>query len=254
VKKRSKCKNEVITLEQQPKKSSKVFWIIVCVLFIVVITLLTIKLFPYMMLLTKQENQLIFKEWIDSLGKKGLLVVLLIQLLQVIFAFIPGEPVEVVAGMLYGTLGGLIVCEIGILLGTLLIYYTVKKLGRRVVKLFVSEEDFQKYHFLHNTKQLEMVTFLLFFIPGTPKDALTYLIPLTPMRPERFFAIALFARIPSVISSTFAGANFSEGNYWIMALTFLLIGAVGLVGVYYHKNLLEKWNAHKERNTVKRAD
>ena len=89
----------------------------------------------------------------------------------------------------------------------------MRKFGYPLLTKFVSEEKLKSCKFLHNTTRLETLIFLLFFIPGTPKDVLTYVAGITPSRWGRFLLPSLFARIPSVISSTFIVFFFHRGEY-----------------------------------------
>lgn len=201
---------------------------------------------PLAVWFTSAENRKHFWRWIDSLGPIGVLVFLLIQILQVVIAIIPGEPVELAAGMLYGMWGGLAVCLAGILIGSIGIFTLVRRMGKPFVQKILDEETVKKYDFLHDAQKLDTLIFLMFLIPGTPKDALTYLCPLTDIRPSHFLLLSTLARIPSVISSTFAGANFAEGN-WVGSLTVLLITSfVGLIGIRYEKFLTQKLNRSRQ--------
>ena len=71
---------------------------------------------------------------------------------------------------------------------------------------------------------------ILFIIPGTPKDLFVYIAGLLPIHPIRFIAISTFARIPSIISSTLAGANLATGDWKmsliIYAITFVIVGII----------------------------
>lgn len=207
---------------------------------------ITYALLPYIRMLGEESTRAQFQGWIDGLGPMGWLVLLLIQVLQIIVAFIPGEPIEVLAGLLYGTVGGLLLCELGILLGSGLVYLLVRRFGKPFVHLFVSEEELGKFGFLKDAVKLEALTFLLFFIPGTPKDALTYLMPLTSIKPRRFFTISMIARIPSVLSSTWAGATLSNGNLWGTVLIFVGIGLVGVLGILYQKRFMARQEKKEE--------
>ena len=82
------------------------------------------------------------------------------------------------------------------------------------------------------------IFFLLFFIPGTPKDVLIYLGPFLPVRPHAFFLISTLARIPSVITSTFAGSQFAEGSWDVSLVVFLATGAVAGLGVIFQDRIL----------------
>ena len=88
---------------------------------------------------------------------------------------------------------------------------------------------------------------LMFLIPGTPKDTLNYLCPLTSISPVRFLVLSTFARIPSVISSTFAGANFAEGNLLASVIVLGITSAVGLLGIRYEHVLTDHLNRSAAR-------
>ena len=213
--------------------------------------LLCIWLFPYVLSLQDEAVRAQFEAYIDNLGIWGFFVMLGIQILQVIIAIIPGEPVEIISGVLYGGFGGLCLCLLGILIGTAAIYFAVKKLGYPLVHKFVSKEQMSRFKFLSDAKRLETVTFLLFFIPGTPKDVLTYLVPLTDIYPVRFFLIATFARIPSIITSTYIGENLSNGNIWTTIIIFAVSGVLGIGGILFNNYFLDKMNrkhAKKKRD------
>lgn len=186
------------------------------------------------------------ESWIEQLGFLGMFALLFVQILQVVIAIIPGEAVEILAGLLYGTLLGFVICEIGMLIGTIMIYYFVKKVGHNKIEKFEKEEKFAKYKILNNTKSLEMMVFIMFFIPGTPKDLLTYFIPFTKIEPKKFFTIVSIARAPSIISSTYAGSSMGEGDWIQMGLMFLVIIVTGLLGIKYNNQIVEHFSKKKE--------
>ena len=190
-----------------------------------------------------------FRQLIAGLHLWGVLAMLGIQVLQVVLAFIPGEPVEVLAGVLYGAFGGFLVCEAGVLLGQLAVFSLVRRYGAPVVELFFEKKSIHRFAFLHNTRRLEGLIFLLFFIPGTPKDILTYVAGLTPIGRGRFLFLSMVARIPSILSSTLAGATLGEGKLWVSLAIFGGIGLVGLGGIFLNQRLmarLEKSRLHHQ--------
>ena len=228
------------------KRSAKK-WILLLFLLTLCAILLWKAGIPLAVWFTAADNRARFWKWIDGLGPIGILVFLLIQILQVVIAIIPGEPVELAAGMLYGVWGGLAVCLAGILIGSVGIFTLVRRLGKPFVQKILDEETVKKYDFLHDAQKLDTLIFLMFLIPGTPKDALTYLCPLTDIRPSHFLLLSTLARVPSVISSTFAGANFADGN-WLGSLIVLLITSlVGLLGIRYEKLLTQKLNRSRKK-------
>lgn len=186
--------------------------------------------------------------YIESLGFLGIFVLLFVQILQVVIAIIPGEAVEVLAGLLYGTLLGFIICEIGMIIGTIIIYYFVKKIGKNRIQIISEDEKFNKFKILNNTQSLEMLTFIMFFIPGTPKDLLTYFMPFTKIEANKFFTIVAIARIPSILSSTYAGSSLGEGEWIKMGLTFLFIMVTGILGIKYNNQIVEYFSNIKNKN------
>ena len=85
-------------------KKGKILKILIAVLVALLFAVLTVWLFPYVMKLREEETRAALGKYIDSFGIWGVLIMLAIQILQVVFAIIPGEPIEILAGVLYGTL------------------------------------------------------------------------------------------------------------------------------------------------------
>jgi uncharacterized membrane protein YdjX (TVP38/TMEM64 family) len=219
------------------------------VLTVVAVTILIIGisaiLLPTILALKEPENQLRFSEFVSELGVWGPLLLLIIQILQVFIAFIPGEPIEIIAGLMYGAWGGLVLCLAGILISTVTIYYTVRKIGRKKLSAIYKKEENLKYSFLFKAENVTYLVFVLFLIPGTPKDILTYLCPFTKIKPSHYFIISTFARIPSILSSTAVGDTLAEGSLWTSAIIFAATGALGLLGITAHRAFMKRHNRAK---------
>lgn len=225
------------------KKSTK---IILLILAIAAVIALCAFLIPPVLSLRDPEVQEKFRTFIDSLGLFGVLLMLAIQVLQIIVAIIPGEPIELIMGLMYGTFGGLALTLGGILIGTTAVYFAMKRFGIGFAKKFVNVEKFEQLKFLQDPRKRDSLIFLLFFIPGTPKDLLTYFAPLTGIPFPRFLILSALARIPSVVSSTVVGASVSEGEFLRSIIIFALTGIVGLAGIYINNLITNKHNHNKE--------
>jgi uncharacterized membrane protein YdjX (TVP38/TMEM64 family) len=212
---------------------------------------LTFQFAPFVNSLKDEVSREHFKQDIYQKGVMGWFTMLGIQILQVVVALIPGEPIEVLAGITYGTFGGLATCLIGSLIGTVAIFYAVRWLGHSLVQMFIENEKISKLKFLQNSKRLELITLILFFIPGTPKDVLTYVAGLTPIKPLRFFLISTFARIPSVITSTYAGSTLGEGHIWQFVIIYGVTAIVAVIGIIIYNKILKKMNRQDEENENK---
>ena len=220
--------------------------------FILLTLTVTILLLPNIIALKDQAARDQLKDQILSFGVWGWLIFAALQVFQIVFAVIPGEPIEVIGGVLYGPWGGLFACLLGALAGTVLIYYLVKWLGYSFINNMVNIKNTEKFKFLHNHKKLNLVVFILFFIPGTPKDILTYLIPLTEIKPLQYFAITTVARIPSIITSTFAGAAIDNGKWLEMILIFAITGAVAILGIVFNDKIIAFFSKSKQKEKEKK--
>lgn len=180
----------------------------------------------------KPEGRENLKIEIQQNGPNGILLLLGLEAAQIFLPILPGEPIEILAGMCYGTFGGLIFIMLSVFIVTAMIFFMVRKFGRDFVYTMVSKEKIQKIEnsklFTH-PKQIEYIMLILFLLPGTPKDLLTYLAGLLPIKPSRFIVIATLARLPSIISSTYAGATLINGNWKIGLLMY--VGIFVVVGI-----------------------
>ena len=180
-----------------------------------------------------------FREWVDSHGLWGRVAFVGMMMFQVFVAIIPGEPLEIGAGYAFGVLEGTLLCVLATSLSGTLIFLIVKKFGMKFVTLFVSEEKIHSLKFLQNTRRLDLIAFLLFFIPGTPKDVLTYIVGLTPMRLSTWIFITTVARLPSVITSTVGGNALGTQEYLFAVIVFAATAVISGVGVLVYRKITQ---------------
>ena len=229
------------------KKKYKILKIVVLIVAILLLIALTIYLFPMAKKLFDEQGREVFKEEIQSSGFTGMLILLGLQGVQILLPILPGEPIEILAGMCYGPIGGFVFLTISVFLITTLIFFTVRKLRRSFVYGVCSEEKIKKLEnskLFKNPKKIEYIMLILFLIPGTPKDLLVYIAGLLPIKPLRFIIISTFARFPSIISSTMAGNSIVEGNWklgiLLYVLIFLLVGIIIFIAEKRDKTKLTK--------------
>lgn len=181
-----------------------------------------------------------FRDYIRSFGALGWLVLLGLQVLQVFIALIPGEVVESAAGYAFGPVMGTLICYVGIAIASMLIFSLTRRYGVRLVEVFVSRERINELRFLNTTRKRNALLFLLYFIPGTPKDLLTYFAGLTDIKFCDFLIISLVARIPSMLSSTFGGHMLGNENYWGAVLLYGITGLISLLGMLIYRGFLRR--------------
>jgi uncharacterized membrane protein YdjX (TVP38/TMEM64 family) len=201
------------------------------IIFILALSILTLILLPEIRRLGTEEGRTVFAQFVEGLGFGGWLVTLGIQVLQILVAFIPGEPVELMLGFVWGPWLGTVTCLLGIFLGSLIIYLFVKRLGMPFIRRAVGDGDIKRYKFLEDKSRVELTLFILFFIPGTPKDVITYIAPLAPISPVKYFLITTLARIPSVVTSTVLGGSVAEGDYLVALIIFIVTAVISLLGI-----------------------
>ena len=159
-------------------KTHKVVKILILIAVIALFVALVIYLMPLMKKIATPEGQVEFKQKIDELGFKGMLVLFLLQLAQIALVVLPGEPLEVLAGMCYGSIGGMFFIFVSVFITTTLIYLLVKKYGRKYIYQSFKKEKIEKIEnskAFKNPRTIETILIILFLIPGTPKDLLTYI-------------------------------------------------------------------------------
>lgn len=207
------------------QKKIKIIKITLTAVILITLAIFFWKIAPFMKDLSTTEGQIAFRNKINSMGSLGLLLLFSLQVLQILLVVLPGEPFEVLAGMCYGTWGGWLFITLSVLITTIIIFFSVRKLGKKYLYNFFKKEKVEKImnsKLLKNEANLEMVLCLIFLLPGTPKDLFVYIGGLLPVKPLRFILIATLVRFPSVITSTMVGANITKGNWKISLLIYLL--------------------------------
>ena len=217
------------------KTKLKILKITLIIVALVMLIGATVYLFPIITKLATLEGQKDFKESVGNSGFIGVLALFGLQFAQIFLPILPGEPIELLAGMCYGWFWGMLFLFASTFIISTFIFMLVKKFGKKFVCLFCSEEKINK---------IEKIMLILFLIPGIPKDILVYIGGLLPIKPIRFLLIATFARFPSIISSTLAGDKLIVGN-WKMslimyAIVFLITGIVLFFIDKFDKNKITK--------------
>ncbi len=216
------------------EKHRKIVWLIAIVIFILFCAAIGWFVGVPMVQMAKDPDA--FRSWVDSFGIGGRLLFVGMVVLQVLVAFIPGEPVEMAAGYAFGFWEGSLLTLAGFLIGSWLVFILVRKFGVKLVEVFFPNSKLKELSVLKNPKKTRVVAFILMLIPGTPKDFISYFAGLTHLKVLEWLAIVAIARIPSLITSTITGAAAGDENYTlsiVMIVIALLVSAAGIL--YYRK-------------------
>ena len=207
-----------------PSKTRKIVSIVSIAAFVLLLVFLTV--FVGKPLISTLNDPTAFRDWIDARGVWGKLAFIGLCMLQVVVAFIPGEPFELAAGYAFGALEGTLLVWAGLILGSTVVFLFVRKFGVKLVEAVFPREKIDALPLLNNEKALNATAFILFFIPGTPKDLLTYAAGLTKIKILPWILLTSVARLPSIITSTVSGSALGTQQYWLAAIVF---GATGLL-------------------------
>lgn len=165
------------------------------------------------------------------------LAMLGINIVQVLLAFLPGEPVELASGYAFGFWEGTALCLVASGLATSAIYWATRRWGWRLVGLFFDRSLFDRFSWLKSAKRLELIMLIVFLIPGTPKDFLTYFAGLRNMRFLPVVLIATFGRIPSIVTSTITASAVGSGNWPLVACALVASAFLLAVGGLMYRRL-----------------
>lgn len=222
------------------KKRVQIISLAVLIAFLVVGTILAIPI-------AKEINaDLKTQEGIANLSEKfskysgvgGVIFFLCIQTFQVILAVIP--PIQILGGVMFGWLWGGLLSYAGVFLGNFIVFMLVKKIGTPLVEAFVNEKQMKRFKFLQDERKLTGILIILYFLPGVPKDVLTYIVPLTKISKKDFFLYVMPARIPAVFMSTVLGGNVGNGNYKAATVVLIAFATVTVLGLFFKEKILTK--------------
>ena len=173
---------------------------------------------------------------ISSYGASSPLAYILLQVLQVVVAPIPGGAIEFLGGYLFGVKAGFVYSMIGLVMGSVLAFGLARIFEKIAVEKFVSLRTRKKFDYLVGHEGV-ILSFLLFLIPGFPKDALCYLLGLTPMHLGIFLVISTIGRIPGTLIACLQGGKAFDHQYMTMLILLGVSTLVILVFYIYHDEI-----------------
>lgn len=180
-----------------------------------------------------------FRAWVDGQGMWARVAFLGMLILQIIVAAIPGEPLEIAAGYAFGALEGTLLCLLGAFTGRLAVFLLVRRFGTRAVEVFFPLEKLNTLAVLQNKRRLTLWVFFLFFLPGTPKDLLCYIVGLTDLPLKNWLLICAVAPFPSIVTSTIGGDALGMGNYSFALLVFVITMVISGVGLLVYRAICQ---------------
>ena len=147
---------------------------------------------------------------------------------------------QVIAGAAFGVWKGLFILQAGCITAAIIIFAMVKKFGNPLMIRFLGENVVDAWTFLKDEKKAAQLTFILFLITGTPKDALTYIAAMTRFSLVQFLPISIIARFPGMLLSTIMGDAVMQGNWVLFAVVFCITGVAGILGIQFKDRIIRR--------------
>lgn len=213
--------------------------------FFVLMAVVCVAIAPLILELTEPGGVERVVQDVRNAGPGGVLILLGMQFLQVVVAFIPGEVVQVAAGMMYGPWGGAAVVLVGCVISSAFVFFIVHKLGAPFVRAMIPEKWMGKLEDFEGTDKLDVMVFVLFLILGLPKDVFTYLVPLTDMSMRNFLVLSTVGRIPGILMSTLAADGLMEGDIMRSVLLFLVAAGIAALAIVFHEKIMHAFAKKK---------
>ncbi|OUO91111.1 hypothetical protein B5F40_04835 [Gordonibacter sp. An230] len=237
-----------VTVRGRKMEKGDIFKFVGLIAFFAIMVLICALLWPYFHDLFEPGGIDRIISDVRGAGPVGFLILLGLQFLQIVVAFIPGEVVQVAAGMLYGPWIGALVIFVGCVLSSAFIFALVHRLGAPFVQSMVPTQHLEKFRRFEASGKLNITVFILFLIPGLPKDVFTYLVPLTDMRMRTFLALSNVGRIPGIIVSTYAADGLVEGRIMESVGIFAAAAVIAILGVVFRERIMKMLDRSSHRD------
>ena len=205
----------------QTKKKTIIYTFI----FILLISLIIIFYKPIIYYLNNYDE---FKLFLKSQGKLAIFIIYLLQIFQVVVAFIPSDLINLTAGYILGAPLGFIISYLGLISGTILAFFIARIFGKKIVLKLVKKDTLDKISKKVNSSLSIPNIFILSIIPFMPRDVLVYALGLTDINPKKFLIPYSISRIPLVFLLTFTGNTLYKNDdfifyFFIISLIILIL-------------------------------
>ena len=238
--------HEQVSVHGREMDRATIFKFAGLIVFLVLMAVIIVLAWPYLADIFSEGGVDRLVERVRNAGPAGVFILLGMQFLQIIVAFIPGEVVQVAAGLMYGPWLGALIILVGCVFSSAIIYKLVHALGAPFVQSMVSTEHLEKFNKFEESGKLDIIVFILFLIPAMPKDVFTYLVPLTKMEMGKFLLLATVGRIPGVLASTYAASGFVSGDI-VSSVVIIVVAATLAILVVVFRERIMSFLSHMKR-------
>lgn len=189
------------------------------------------------------------KTYIIGFGRLSGLAYFIIHLLQVVVFFLPGEVIEIAGGYIFGIYFGSVLSIFGILAGSFIAYTLGNFFGARLILKIIPKSSIE--YFLNNfgNKSVNLAIFIVYLIPGMPKDALAYICGISGIERRDFITYSTLGRIPCIVISSYFGERLGSGDYKMVITITVIMTVIFLVGMIKGDNIIRKITKKRARRS-----
>ena len=177
--------------------------------------------------------------WLLQYKKQSALVYIAAQIVQIIICIIPGQALQIAAGYLYGFWLGFLLSIIGAFLGSIIVFYLAQFLGHDAMHILFGQRKVNDMLAKINSKRGMMLVFIIFLIPGIPKDLCTYAAGISEMKIKPFLILSLIARSPGMMCSLAIGRQVMHGNYTSAIVIAVIVVILFIFGVLFREKIFK---------------
>lgn len=216
-----------IPLKKNISKSTIIKFVIAGVIVLLILGYLTwdvIAKGPLMQLLSNRD------ELVGLINKAGLLaplIYIILQVVQVVVAPIPGQIVGGVGGFLFGH-WGILWTTIGSFIGFWLVFLIARKFGRPLIEKIFKKPAVEKFDFIINAKGSALIIFAIFLLPGFPDDLVCYIAGLTKLPMRKLMLISILGRFPTIVLTNYIGMGINGNIGLVVGLSLVAVAIVAI--------------------------
>lgn len=188
-------------------------------------------------LITQFSNIDSIKQIINDNNAASVPLYIAFQIIQIIICIIPGQWLQLAAGIAWGFWIGLLLSLIGALFGSILTYFLAKYLGTDALRLIFGQDKLDQLTEKLDSKAGITAVFLIYLIPGLPKDLCNYAAGVSQIKLKPFLIVSMVGRTPGMIASLLIGKHLSLGSYHVAVIIAVIAGILFVLGIIFRNKL-----------------
>lgn len=228
-------------MSEDKKKRIKAFISIIklLILVIIIIGIPTLIYFMFPDFIKQFKSMESVNEFLSQYETASIFIYIGLQIFQIVVSVIPGQILQFSAGYAYTFWFGYFYSMIGITIGTIVTFKLARILGTDAMHTIFGEERISKFVNMLNSKKAYVIIFILYLIPGFPKDLITYAAGVSCIKLRPFLIIALVGRTPSLMATIMMGSMFRNGSYFGLIILSIIVAILFILAFLKRHELMK---------------